>query len=99
MTIADWRTEIDEIDIELLRLLNRRARLAAEIGAIKRAAGVPVPDPEREREVIMRLCRANAGPLDERAVARLFRHVIRESKRVEERAVEELGSPRAGVLR
>lgn len=83
MNIEYWRTEIDELDRELLRLLNRRARLAMKVGALKRAAGLPCCDPERERAVLMDLQQANAGPLDERAVTKLFRRIIRESRDME----------------
>ncbi|MEJ7617673.1 MAG: chorismate mutase [Pyrinomonadaceae bacterium] len=87
MKIEDWRTEIDELDRELLRLLNRRAHMATEVGLLKRTAGIAIADPQRERDVIARVCCANPGPLDSQAVGRLFRHIIRESKRVEEIAV------------
>jgi chorismate mutase-like protein len=83
MNIEYWRTEIDELDRELLRLLNRRARLAMKVGALKRAAGLPCCDPERERDVLRDLQKANAGPLDARAVTKLFRRIIRESRDME----------------
>jgi chorismate mutase len=83
MNIEYWRTEIDEIDRELLRLLNRRARLAMKVGTLKRAAGLPYCDPERERAVLGRLQQANTGPLDQRAIHKLFRRIIGESRRVE----------------
>jgi prephenate dehydratase/chorismate mutase len=86
MSIEDWRARIDEVDGELLRLLNRRARLAARIGALKRHAGLPLLDAVRERDVIARACRDNRGPLDDSAVVEIFRRVIIESRRVEERA-------------
>ncbi len=88
MTIEDWREEIDATDEELLRLLNRRAQLAIEVGALKRAAGLPLCDATRERSIVARLCCANAGPLNNKAVAELFRLVIRESRRVEARIFE-----------
>lgn len=83
MDIEHWRKEIDEIDEELLRLLNVRARLALKVGALKRAAALPIVDPDRERLVLERLKEINSGPLDQRAVDRLFRRIIRESKRIE----------------
>ena len=70
MDIEHWRKEIDEIDVELLRLLNIRARLALKVGALKQAAHLPFCDPE-------------PGPLDERAVDKVFRRIIRESRRVQ----------------
>ncbi len=83
MDIEHWRKEIDEIDVELLRLLNIRARLALKVGALKQAAHLPFCDPERERIVLHRLQQMNPGPLDERAVDKVFRRIIRESRRVQ----------------
>ena len=67
MDIEYWRKEIDDIDDELLRLLNMRARLALKVGALKQAAHLPFCDPARERTVLQRLQEINNGPLDERA--------------------------------
>lgn len=83
MDIETWRKEIDEIDAELLRLLNLRARLALKVGALKKAADLPFCDPDRERSVILRLQDVNCGPLDQRAVGKLFRRIISESRRIE----------------
>ena len=83
MDIDHWRKEIDEIDAELLRLLNMRARLALKVGALKQAAHLPFCDADRERTVLERLQKINSGPLDGRAVGKVFRRIIRESRRVE----------------
>jgi chorismate mutase/prephenate dehydratase len=88
MSIKDRRVEIDEIDSELLRLLNMRARLAIRVGESKRVAGLSICDREREREIVERVCRANEGPLDVRAVTRLFRCIINETRRIEERSAK-----------
>lgn len=96
MNIEYWRTEIDELDRELLRLLNRRARLAMKIGALKKTAGLPCCDPERELAVLRDLQKANAGPLDARAVTKLFRRIIRESRDMETK-IWVADEPRAGT--
>lgn len=83
MNIEHWRKEIDDIDAELLRLLNMRARLALKVGALKQAADLPCCDPDRERNVVTRLQKINPGPLDERAIGKLFRRIIWESRRVQ----------------
>ena len=83
MDIEHWRREIDDIDAELLRLLNMRARLALKVGALKQAANVPFCDPDRERSVLQRLQEINNGPLDKRAVGKVFRRIIHESRRLE----------------
>lgn len=55
MSIDDIRKRIDELDEQLLDLLNERARLARDVGAVKRGAEVPMHDPEREQRVFDRL--------------------------------------------
>lgn len=93
MTIEHWRTEIDEVDRELLRLLNRRARLAMKVGALKRTAGLPCCDEERERDVLTTLQQANSGPLDSRAIGKVFRRIIRESRNLEAQLLPEPERP------
>lgn len=88
MDIEHWRNEIDELDREILRLLNMRARLAMKVGVLKRVAGLPLNDPDRERLVLSRLDGLNSGPLDSQAIARLFRRIIRESRRVQSQSAE-----------
>lgn len=89
MDIEHWRKEIDEVDAELLRLLNVRARLAIKVGTIKRSAGLPLRDLDREQFVLHRLQEANSGPLDQRAIDGLFRRIMRESRRVEAGAAQQ----------
>src|ERR1044071_4623748 len=89
MSIEDWRTEINELDRELLSLLNRRARLALKVGESKTASGLSLCDHTREREVIERMCEANEGPLDDRAIVELFRAIIHESRRIQTRAADQ----------
>ena len=83
MDIEYWRKEIDDIDAELLRLLNMRARLALKVGALKKANHLPFCDPDREQYVLTRLQDLNTGPLDDRAVYKLFHRIIRESRRIQ----------------
>jgi chorismate mutase len=92
MNIEHWRSEIDEIDAELLRLLNMRARLATKVGVLKRAANIPFCDPERERVVLRRLEELNGGPLDQRAIDKIFRRIIRESRRLQATAAESVAT-------
>jgi len=83
MGIEELRQEIDRIDSELLRIFNRRAALALEIGEIKKGLGLPVYDPAREKRIFLRMKEENPGPLDDNAIVRLFERVIDESRRLE----------------
>src|SRR3989442_15327147 len=98
MSIEDWRTEINTLDRELLRLLNQRARIALKAGESKAASGLSLCDHTREREVIERMCGANEGPLDDRAIIELFRAVIHESRRIQNRAaLDQSGEEQAAL--
>lgn len=94
-TIDRLRASVDELDRLLVELLNRRARLALAVAQEKTRLGLAVRAPGRELEVIARVRRANPGPLDEDAVARVFRSIIDESRRIQEKTapVGELASP------
>src|SRR6185437_16186339 len=82
-TLEQWRRDIDILDVELLRLLNERARIASELGALKQSSGMPVYDGRRERQILARLCQSNRGPLHRESVSSIFRCIIRESRRLE----------------
>jgi prephenate dehydratase/chorismate mutase len=88
MSVDDWRARIDELDGELLCLLNERARIALKVGESKKEAGASLCDHTREREVIERLCDANEGPLDDRAIIELYRAIIHESRRIQNLATQ-----------
>jgi chorismate mutase len=81
--IAALRDEIDRIDGELVRLLNRRAEQALEIGRLKSLLQMEIYQPAREEAVLRHVRRANPGPLDGDAVARLFERIIDEARRLE----------------
>lgn len=83
MTIDEIRNEIDSFDDDLLRIFNQRAALALKIGEIKKSSGLPVYDPEREKNIFLRMKKENPGPLDDQAIVRLFERVIDESRRLE----------------
>ena len=83
MDINHWRKRIDEIDLQLAKLLSERSQCVIEIGKIKRQQQLPVYDPQREKEILEKLLRDNRGPLENEALKRLFERILDESRRVE----------------
>ena len=77
--ISALRSAIDEIDARLLALINDRLKLATQIGTIKKMAGNPVKDREREKRIISRLQDSNCGPIDNDLLRRVFADIIRAS--------------------
>lgn len=49
------RREIDTIDEEIAKLLNRRFNLVEDVAALKNEGGIPVEDKARESEIVQRL--------------------------------------------
>ena len=80
MNLNRLRKQIDGIDLKLLRLLNRRASLAVRVGLLKKEKGLPVFDGRREKTILRRLVRTNAGPLSWAAVGKIFREILRQCR-------------------
>ncbi len=81
--MAEWRKRIDGIDQQILKLLNERTHCAVEIGRYKKEHRLPAWVPEREAEILRNVVKANAGPLDDAAVRRLFERIIDEARSLE----------------
>ncbi len=81
--IEKYRILIDETDIQIVRLLNMRAKYAIEIGHVKRSLDMPVYVPSREVQVLENVTANNPGPLGNEAITRLYERIIDESRRLE----------------
>ena len=77
------RARIDDLDLQLLQLLNRRAALALEVGEIKKQEGSIAFRPEREAQVIDRLKSVNNGPLATESVAPVWREIMSACRALE----------------
>ena len=57
--LKSLRTQIDKLDLQILKLLNERASLSAQIGNLKNDHGAEVFSPAREEEVLHNVLAAN----------------------------------------
>lgn len=85
MTLDPLRRRIDRIDLQLLRLLNRRAAAALKIGELKKKHRLPVYDGRREQEILRRLAEANPGPLPAASVKAIFTEILRRNRSIQSR--------------
>jgi chorismate mutase len=76
MEISDWRKKIDELDIEIVRLISKRAEAARAIGELKKTADLPVYEPRREQDVFDRVRAANPGPLADAEILHVYERII-----------------------
>jgi chorismate mutase / prephenate dehydratase len=81
--LGAMRQRMDQINDRLLALLARRARLAMEIGHLKRADGTGVYQPLREQEIIEGLLQRNPGPLGAEHIRRIFTEIISACRALE----------------
>ena len=75
-SLEKLRSLIDELDIELLKLLNERDKFVIEIGKIKQKEKKDILVPLREKEVLDRLIKVNKGPMTDAMVIYLFQQII-----------------------
>jgi chorismate mutase/prephenate dehydratase len=80
------RRRIDALDRRIVRLLNERAELAREVGRAKKNGGRrAVRDPEREREVLLRVTMANEGPTPQADLLAIYRRLFAVARSLETR--------------
>ena len=86
LELARVRDRIDELDRRIVELLNERARLGRTAGRAKRLAGRrAIHDPEREREVLLRVAMANPGPLAQADLLSIYRRIVAVTRGLESR--------------
>ena len=76
MEISDWRKKIDELDEQIVRLINQRAKAAEAIGELKRAVELPIYEPQREQAVLEHVRAVNPGPLDDAELLHVYERII-----------------------
>ena len=75
-SLKELRQEIDGLDIKILELINKRTKLALEIGKIKAREKKGYYIPDREKQVYRRLLKENKGPLPDVAVKAVYREIM-----------------------
>ena len=82
--INELRNKMDEITLEMIRLLKTRTEVAKEIGEVKKSIGKGVTDELREenlRDKVISLC--NDLKLDETIATKFLNFLLNESIKVQ----------------
>ena len=74
MNLGDVRGKIDTIDLQIVKLLNDRAKLAEDVAKAK--GDTPKFAPAREAQVIKNVLRANTGPFKDESLKAIYREII-----------------------
>jgi chorismate mutase len=80
-TVQRLRDEISELDRSILDAVNGRLELVTALRRHKQEVGLPFLDPDRERQLLEDLARANSGPLSDEGLRELFSGLLDLTKR------------------
>jgi chorismate mutase len=78
------RRKIDALDRKIVGLLSERTELARSVGAVKAGGGRAIRDAEREREVLLRVTMANAGPLAQADLLAIYRRLMAATRALQQ---------------
>jgi chorismate mutase len=81
--IEELRSRVDEVDRELIRILNERARIVQELVSIKAEAGKPLFDPKREEEILRKVAEVNEGPIYDSSMREIFELILHRIRDLE----------------
>lgn len=82
-SLEELRSQIDRIDLQLLSLLNQRARAVQKVGKLKSREGSIFYDPKRERAILTRITEKNPGPFPNSRLRTIFQEIISASRALE----------------
>jgi len=78
------RQKVEELNLELLTLINERARAVQEIGRVKETQGVNRYDPVRERHMLDLIRDNNNGPFEDSTILHLFKQIFKAGLELQE---------------
>ncbi len=82
----ELRTQIDQINLQILELLSQRGRIVQEIDRLHQQLNQDYYDPQREAQMLTTLEMANRGPFSNETIKALFREIFRASLAMTESA-------------
>jgi chorismate mutase len=82
-TLIKLRDDIDVIDKELVKLLNRRTLDSVLIGRVKKTLGIATYNPQREKEIAEKIGSYAEKPLAKEAVLRIYERILDESRAIQ----------------
>ena len=73
------RTEIEDVNLKILELLNQRGEIVQKIGRVKETQGVNRFDPVRERRLLNMISENNNGPFETSTLQHIFKTIFKAS--------------------
>ena len=67
--------------------MSQRAHAAHEIGKLKLGAGMPIYEPDRERNVFSNVRSVNPGPLPDRDLLRIYERIMDVMRQIQKEEI------------
>jgi len=86
LNLSELRKQIDSIDNEIIKLLNKRMEIVKKVGELKNTTNAPIYRPEREKEIIERLTeisKKEGGVLGKEEIEAIFLEIFAISRALE----------------
>ncbi len=87
--LAKLRDQVDEINLQILELLNKRAEIVLQIGNEKKKQGVTRFDPVRERQSLDMILEHHNGPFEPSTIKHIFKEIFKASLELQEEDYEQ----------
>ncbi|KEF37630.1 chorismate mutase [Schinkia azotoformans MEV2011] len=78
------RAQLDEVNLKLLELINKRGEIVQEIGKVKEKQGVNRFDPVRERHMLNLILENNNGPFENSTIQHIFKEIFKAGLEMQE---------------
>lgn len=82
--VEELRNQLDEVNLEILEKINKRAKLVQEIGQEKEKQSMKRFDPVRERDMLDKIINANHGPFVSSTVEHIFKEIFKAGLELQE---------------
>ncbi len=86
--LSSVRERIDHVDDQIVKLLNDRASIVREVGAVKTKFHAPASAPAREEQVLRRVSDQARAPLTPDAVRKIYQTILGEMTAMEQREMK-----------
>ncbi|MFD1851071.1 bifunctional 3-deoxy-7-phosphoheptulonate synthase/chorismate mutase [Oceanobacillus bengalensis] len=82
--LEQLRKQLDDVNLEILESINRRAELVQQIGQVKNKQSMKKFDPVREREMLDLITSRNEGPFENSTIDHIFKEIFKAGLELQE---------------
>lgn len=83
--LDQFREQLDQVNLEILELINKRAELVQQTGQVKEKQGANRSfDPVRERDMLNLITDKNDGPFEDSTIVHLFKEIFKAGLELQE---------------